>query len=295
MINIGLKVKIITAVLSVTMLVNLFVTYYLIENEKVDAQVINIAGKQRMLTQKAVGEFHRLTMNKKDAKTEINDVDKIFRENLKRLLSGNLSHGKNLSIHNELVIIEKRWSSFKELMLLASKKSLDIKRDLVYEEGNKLLNIIDKTVQAYEIQAKNKKDFIKSMQFVLGFIALMIIVYMAKIALGINAQLNAFLKRSTKISGHQEKEKGNELEVACLHIQYFLNDVEHAIDSATKAVEKSEQAALELANEKNNPQALQQLDNSEDIVIETNEELYKTANVLKKLKQKLQENSDISF
>ena len=67
MISIATKVKLITIVLSITMIFNIFVTYYLIQDEKADARIINIAGKQRMLTQKLIAEFYRINENEEGA------------------------------------------------------------------------------------------------------------------------------------------------------------------------------------------------------------------------------------
>ena len=52
---------------------------------------------------------------------------------------------------------------------------------------------------------------------------------------------------------------------------------------------------MQLAVAKQDPEAIKHLDKSEDIVIEANEELYKTSILLKKLKTKLQDAANPSF
>lgn len=295
MISIATKVKSITIVLSLTMMFNIFVTYYLVQDEKADAQIINIAGKQRMLTQKLIAEFHRIALGEKEALQEFYSAQKAFNTNLQRLVSGDLSSGAGSEARLFLGEVEKSWKEFEVLMLANIHKSTDNGLKEIYLQGNLTLALMDKTVLAYEKNATSKRDFINQMQLVLGVFALLVIIYMGYLSLGIHTQLSKFLKHSSNISGRRQMKKGSELEMACEHIQYFLDDVEAAIDSASIAVQQSEKASIKLAIAKQDPQAQKHLDRSEDIVIEANEELYKTALLLKKLKTKLHDAANPSF
>jgi len=295
MISIASKVKLITAILSLTMVFNIFVTYYLVQDEKEDAKIINIAGKQRMLTQKMIAEFYRLTAEEVGAKEAFFKTQKEFNTNLHRLRSGDLRLDENKEVSALLDNVEKAWKDFESLMLegITSKVDIDVKE--IYTKGNMTLEFMEKAVLAYEVHATSKRDFINQIQLVLGIFALFVIIYMGVLSLGIHTQLSKFLKHSRDISGREASSKGNELDLACVHIQYFLDDVESAIDSAAVAVAQSEKASIKLAMAKQDPKALEHLDKSEDIVIETNEELYKTSILLKKLKTKLQDAANPSF
>ncbi len=296
MISIRTKVKLITVVLSMTMIFNILVTYYLIQDEKTDAQIINVAGKQRMLMQKMIGELHRFDHNKKEAEEEFLKGHGEFKRNFQRLRMGDLSFEKNDQISVALNEVEKSWNAFDRLTFLYLENNAYVVLEKIYTHGNKTVELVDKTVQAYEAYATDKRDFINNIQLVLGLFTLFVIIYMGFIALSIQTQLNKFVKHSSNISGRREADKhGSELELACAHIQYFLEDVESAIDSAAEAVRQSEKAALNLQIAKENPQAQKHLDKSEDIVIEANEELYKTSILLKKLKEKLQDAANPSF
>jgi nitrate/nitrite-specific signal transduction histidine kinase len=295
MISIRTKVKLITIVLSVTMIFNILVTYYLIQDEKTDAQIINIAGKQRMLTQKMIGELHRMQRNKADGKEEFLRAQGEFNRNFQRLREGDLSVDKSEQISAALQEVQTSWKAFDRLTFAYLDTNSDPLLEQIYIQGNKTLELVDKTVQAYEMYATNKRDFINQIQLVLGLFTLFVIIYMGFIALSIQTQLNKFVKHSSDISGREEEKHGSELELACAHIQYFLDDVENAIDSASEAVRQSEKAALNLQMAQANPQAQKHLDKSEDIVIEANEELYKTSILLKKLKAKLQDAANPSF
>ncbi len=295
MISIRTKVKLITIVLSVTMIFNIFVTYYLIQDEKTDAQVINIAGKQRMLMQKMIGELYRMQGNKTVAEGEFLRAQGEFNRNFKRLKEGDLSVDKSEKISAALQEVQTGWKAFDRLTFAYLDNNSDPLLEQIYIQGNKTLNLVDMTVKAYERYATSKRDFINQIQLVLGLFTLFVIIYMGAIALSIQTQLNKFVKHSSDISGREEEKHGSELELACAHIQYFLDDVESAIDSASEAVRQSEKAALNLQMAKANPQAQKHLDKSEDIVIEADEELYKTSILLKKLKAKLQDAANPSF
>lgn len=295
MISIRTKVKLITVVLSVTMVFNIFVTYYLIQDEKTDAKIINVAGKQRMLTQKMIGELHRIDRKKKAAEEEFLRAQGEFDRNFQRLRVGDLSLMKNEEISSALQEVQTSWKAFDRLTFSYLNNNAAPLLDEIYKQGNKTVALVEKTVQAYEEYAMDKRDFINQIQLILGLFALLVIIYMGIIALSIQTQLNKFVKHSSDISGRKEEKSGSELELACAHIQYFLDDVEAAIDSASEAVKQSEKAALNLQAAKVNPQAQKHLDKSEDIVIEANEELYKTSILLKKLKAKLQDAANPSL
>ena len=295
MISIATKVKLITIVLSITMIFNIFVTYYLVQDEKVDARIINIAGKQRMLTQKMIAESHRIALGEKGASQEFFKAEKEFNTNFQRLGSGDLRVDKNSEVNLLLQEVEKSWKVFEALMLENIQKNSVSGLKEIYINGNKTLALMEKTVFAYENHATNKRDFINQTQLLLGLFALFVIVYMGSVSLGIHTQLNKFLKHSSEISGRKQVNKGSELELAYEHIQYFLDDVEAAIDSASQAVQQSEKASVQLATAKQDPRAQEHLDKSEDIVIEANEELYKTSILLKNLKTKLQDAANPSF
>jgi len=295
MISIATKVKLITIVLSITMIFNIFVTYYLVQDEKADAQIINIAGKQRMLTQKMIAEFNRLSMGENDASEEFFKAQKEFNTNLQRLRTGDLSLVKSHEVNALLEKVEQSWRVFEALMLTQIEEKSKSALKEIYIKGNITLGLMEKTVLAYENNATSKRDFINQIQLLLGVFALFVIIYMGSVSLGIHTQLSKFLKHSSDISGRNELKKGSELELACAHIQYFLDDVEAAIDSASQAVQQSEKASIQLAMAKQDPRAQEHLDKSEDIVIEANEELYKTSLLLKKLKTKLQDAANPSF
>jgi len=281
--------------LSITMIFNIFVTYYLIQDEKADARIINIAGKQRMLTQKLIAEFYRINENEEGAREEFFKTQKEFNTNLHRLRSGDLRLDENEEVSTLLNEVEQAWKNFESLMLKGLILGNEVDLNEIYIKGSMTLGLMEKAVLAYELNATSKRDFINKIQLILAVFTLFVIIYMGVVSLGIHTQLSKFLKHSRDISGRDASTKGSELDLACAHIQYFLDDVESAIDSASVAVAQSEKASIQLAMAKQDSKAIKHLDKSEDIVIEANEELYKTSILLKKLKTKLQDAANPKF
>lgn len=287
------KVKFITIVLSFTMLFTIAVTYYLIQDEKSDAQIINVAGKQRMLTQKMIAELHRIGLSENEAREEFNEAKKQFHAGLVRLSTGDLSSVRGEEIGGALKEVEQSWHVFSEMTQAYAQTPSALLLQQIYMQGNTMLAQIERAVMLYEKHSRAKRDFINQVQLVLAFFSFFIILYMGSIALSIQAQLSRFSQHSTAISGRKDHSGGNELEEAYAHIKYFLDDVENAIDAAVEAVRQSEDTAIKIA--KHDPAMQKHLDKNEDIVIEANEELHKTSRILKKLKSKLQDTAHSPF
>lgn len=182
MISIATKVKLITFVLSITMVFNIFVTYYLIQDEKADARIINIAGKQRMLTQKMIAEFYRLNREEEGAREEFFKTQKEFNTNLHRLRSGDLRLDENQEVSLLLHKVEKAWKVFESLMLQGLTKETDLDMNAIYIKGSMTLALMEKTVLAYELHATSKRDFINQIQLILGVFTLFVIIYMGVVS-----------------------------------------------------------------------------------------------------------------
>jgi hypothetical protein len=125
-------------------------------------------------------------------------------------------------------------------------------------------------------------------QIVLALISFGIILYMGRTTLQIQKNLQTFMDRSKSLVGKEEivVNSQNELDIACSHIDYFLKNVEEALESATDAIEKSEVATAGLYGA--TPEAKNLLEQSEDVMIQVGEELHQTSTRLKKLKSNLE-------
>ena len=87
--TISTKIKLIGIFFIILMTSIIITTIYLNEKNKKDAQVINIAGKQRMLTQKISKNIFYIYHNNKQSYNELDDATIEFMHNLNSLKYGN--------------------------------------------------------------------------------------------------------------------------------------------------------------------------------------------------------------
>ena len=82
--SITTKVRWIVAILSLNLITIIMVDIWLNMDQKYDAKVINIAGKQRMLSQRTVLELHRLLVDEEGAFEKLQLAREEFDRNFKQ-------------------------------------------------------------------------------------------------------------------------------------------------------------------------------------------------------------------
>ncbi|MDY4425914.1 MAG: type IV pili methyl-accepting chemotaxis transducer N-terminal domain-containing protein, partial [Helicobacter sp.] len=124
-----------------------------------DGYLINIAGKQRMLTQKIAKEIFMINSQNKRGFDELNQSIKDFESNLDILQYGsqdeNINASTNLTIIKQLNSIKKQWLVFKKEVQDFQKKAYNIYIDRNFLEDNNLviLRLSDRIVQTM-VEAK---------------------------------------------------------------------------------------------------------------------------------------------
>lgn len=289
--SISTKIRWIVAVLSINMFIIIMVDIWLNMDQKFDAKVINIAGKQRMLSQRTVLELHRLLVDEEGAYEKLQAAREEFDHNFKRLSTATSEYKgfSNEQIEQTMMDVHARWERMGGLIdryLQGDHNLYDLKT--IYDNGDQTLTLMDKAVSQYEAYMMEKRLLAYRIQIILALISVGVILYMASIALEIQRNFEQFLTHSKNISGTAsiETKSGNELEIACAHIDYFLHNVEEALQNAADAVEKSEAITAGLIATMPETEAL--LEQSEDVMIEVSESLHHTSQRLKKLKNNLQ-------
>jgi nitrate/nitrite-specific signal transduction histidine kinase len=260
-------------------------------DQKYDAKVINIAGKQRMLSQRTVLELHRLLVNEEGAYEKLQLAREEFDQNFKKLsaITSDYRGFSNAKIETTMMEVHAKWNRMAGLIdryLVGDHNLNDLKT--IYDNGDGTLMLMDKAVSQYEAYMMEKKLMAYRIQVLLALISFGIILYMGRMTLQIQHNFSTFLERSKTLSGKEAPvvKSNNELEIACSHIDYFLKNVEEALQSAADAVEKSEVATSGLYGA--TPEAKNLLEQSEDVIIQVGEELHQTAARLKKLKSNLE-------
>lgn len=296
MYSISTKIKWIVFVLSLNLITIIFVNIWLNYDQKNDAKLMNIAGKERMLSQKTVLELYRFFLKEQGSYERFIETKKEFTDNFYLLMVKNSGFQRfsNVYIQKTMEQVKENWEHMEVLIknYLVNKNNLD-DLETIYLHGTQTLSLMDKAVKQYENYMMEKRLMAYRVQIVLAIVSFLIILYMAKIVLNIQRNFETFLEHSRNISGAKNLEdtQGNELDIACAHIDYFLNNVEDALQSATEAVEKSELYVSSLIN--SSPEAEALIEQSEDMMIQLTEELHQIAQRLNKLKYNLKESQRV--
>ena len=318
--KISTKIKFIGALLISLMIVILSITIYLNQKNVKDALVINIAGKQRMLTQKISKNIFFLYHSDKNDFAELDNATEEFIYNLNSLKSGNplrgISPAPTDKIAEQLAKVTVLWNSFyintkefrKELILrdTHNEKLLKSYVDTIYNTNNHLLNEVDKLVGIYTIYAETKTNYIKNFQYLSALILLLLIAYSLYELKRIELHAKEFLEYSKKLVNINNTKEFKPLtfEAECEIVEAtdslncFIDKVNSAMQHSEEAILQSQQASLkldELTDEfdeilnsmQNKSDISNELNLSEDMMIESTEDLMNSANKLKNLKNQL--------
>lgn len=315
-ISVSQKIKIIGSFLLLTVFIVISVTIYLNQKNKKDALIVNMAGKQRMLTQKITKNIFQLCQTKSHDFTEIDSAVREFESSIKILQYGdenlNISPVPNDEIQNNITNVTILWIEFSDNIkifksALVQNDTVKLHQTLLYFEksNNILLDEVDKIVTLYTHHIETKNTFIKNFQYV-SFAFLFIFALYSIVQLKqVEQHAKDFIKKSKLISQadfgdmtpmniDSEKEF---VEIAD-NLNCFINKVSSAMNYSQNALEQSKLASEKLENLtdefsviikelENKSEVMKQIDKSEDIVIESTEELLKTTKKLQLLKNEL--------
>ena len=187
--NISTKIKVIGILFALLMTSIIATTIYLNNKNEKDAMIINIAGKQRMLTQNISKNIFYLYSNPKSSQNELNSSIEEFIYNLESLKGGNslgkLKEAPNMQIDRQMLQIEYLWSifyqnivKFKELIHNnTNQKELQNIVNIIYETNPELLYEVDALVSLHTINSEQKIRFLKNSQYFFAILILFLIIY----------------------------------------------------------------------------------------------------------------------
>ncbi len=315
-ISVSQKIKVLASLLIITVFSVISITIYLNQKNVKDATIVNLAGKQRMLTQKITKNIFYLHQYKTNNFSELDNAISEFNHGLRTLKDGNkllgIAPAPTQDISNQIakVIIlwdsfEKNTNNFKVALMNNDINQLNAILKYINSSNNKLLEEVDTIVTLYTKHIEQKTDFIKNFQY-LSFSFLFVFTLYALIQLRqIEAHAREFIEKSKKISSNDLEniellDMNGESEFVEMADSFncFINKVSSAMDSSQIALEQSKLASAKLeslTNEfsdiikelENRPEISRQLDKSEDIVIESTEDLMKSTKKLQNLKDEL--------
>ncbi len=315
------KIKLLGALLIVLMFSVISTTIYLNQQNTKDALVVNIVGKQRMLTQKiAKNVFYIHYTNSKDF-YELNSAVDEFINGLNILRHG--SQDKQIpsvpthKISQQLLEVSKHWEKFYENIQnfkIFTNSGINRKSELenivtnIYKENTILLDEVDKLVTMYTDYSEEKTNFIKIFQYASGLTLIFVFLYSLFQLRTIESHVDEFMQYSKKlISDDKNKlepikiEEETEVELLEVSdtINCFIQKINSAVDYSSEALLQSQQASQkleELTDEfdtilselQDTSVISKHLNNSEDIVIESTEDLINSTKRLQNLKQELE-------
>ena len=322
-VKISTKIKIIGALIVTLTFGIISSTIYLNQKNKKDALVINIAGKQRMLSQKISKNIFYFCKNKNRRDfTELNGAVNEFLGNLNILINGDKSKGitkaPTQEIKQQLLKVEQLWNSFNKDInefkkILTDDLDMDYEKSLIkvsniiYKSNIILLNEADKTVSMYTKYSEQKTQYLQNFQYVAMLLMFVLALNALKQLKIIERHANEFLENSKKIIESQTENKPieyieiqaeSEIEEATDTLNCFINKINSAMDYSTQAVEKSQKASEKLeeitdefdkiiGDIQDSTNISSQLTKSEDIAIQSTEDLLHTTKKLENLKKEL--------
>ena len=317
--NISTKIKIIGILFALLMTSIIATTIYLNNKNEKDAMIINIAGKQRMLTQNISKNIFYLYSNPKSSQNELDSSIEEFIYNLESLKGGNslskLKESPNIQIDRQMLQIEYLWSifyqnivKFKELIQNNSnKQELQNIVNIIYETNPELLYEVDALVSLHTINSEQKIRFLKNSQYFFAILILFLIIYSFLELKTMEKNALRFIEESKKVMEQNFEEplkpikieaEGELIEASNI-FNRFLNKINSAIIDSNSALEQSKNASYkleEISNEfdeiineiQNKSEISKQLNKSEDIAIQTQEQLLHSSKRLNELKNELE-------
>lgn len=319
--KISTKIKFIGALLIFLIASVIGTTIYLNHQNIKDALVINIAGKQRMLTQKIAKNVFYIHYKSSNDFKELDGACDEFIDGLNTLKFGNfdkqISPFHTFEISVQISEVDKLWGKFyddvKNFKLLTN---AEIKDDIkiediivsIYKENTVLLKNVDKLVTLYTNHSEEKTNFIKNFQYTSGFILFLLFLYSLMQLKSIESHVDSFMQYSKMLIGNEdisnispielEAESECEIKEVSDTINCFINKINSAVEYSNEALLQSQKASSkleELTDEfdtilkeiKGNSSASTHLNNSEDMVIESTEVLISSTKKLSNLKLEL--------
>ncbi len=318
--TISTKIKFIGILFIILMTSIIVTTVYLNEKNKKDALIINIAGKQRMLTQNISKNIFYLYNNNSNSYLELDSSTIEFIYNLNSLKEGNtligISKAPTDEIAKQLSKVDILWNNFHKIIedfkLLNQKKDINNEAILknivnsIYNTNTILLSEVDNLVSEYTLYSEQKSDYLRYIQYIFALIIIFLIIYSFSQLKAMEENAKKFFEESKKIIEKNNNEllipikieAEKEIVDATDTINCFINKINSAMTYSANAIEQSKNASVKLEeitdefdkiiNELTNSNDIsKQLNKSEDIVIQSQENLMSSTKKLQELKNEL--------
>ncbi|MGR3310501.1 MAG: methyl-accepting chemotaxis protein, partial [Candidatus Brocadiales bacterium] len=153
----------------------------MLEQKAFDSRTINLAGKQRMLTQKMVKETLSLVQGSEISDT-LKSTSNLFDKTLTGLISGDSELGLSAmtddDIHAKLLSVQSLWKDFHEKINVVLKLSPETNKALYYINGHnvEVLKEMNRAVGMYERQSARKATILRLSNIIVVIITVIAVV-----------------------------------------------------------------------------------------------------------------------
>lgn len=277
---------------------------------------IDNAGRQRMLTQQmAFYATQYLITGELKNFTQFYNAYNLYGATLASFVSD-----ASLQNHSELTDLldtnDKGWAHYSGFIidLMEKQKRINEHISRIKELNLVLLDMMDSAVSAYANYSEDQREFLQYFQYAASLIAVLAMFLSVKMTRRIEDDFGDFLRQSEAMAStistesegetaaRQQMHQGDELTMASMHMNQFMSKMNMVLQHAQQAISESEKAARELADVSENMDSELQglgideaakkdidrtIDRSEDIVIQTLEELSGTSKLLTQLQNNL--------
>ncbi len=278
-------------------------------------EFIDLSGRQRMLSQRMslFVEKYLRTDNEEDYLQFIK-AKNLYNETINRFIN-NKEVQDIPEVYNCVEKTYKYWKAHEKYILniLQVENSINDSISYIYEKNIKLLNTMDAAVWLYTEYSEDKNSFFIKFQYISLIIALILILFSYILSREIVNHINNFVKRTKALDSDNiknlnhrhikgDEESEDELIEASNYLSNFVKKVNVAMNHSEDAIKQAESAVLELQhladNVENTLQDLKidkkekanfdkEVNATEDIAIESAENLIHVRKMLEKLKANL--------
>jgi nitrate/nitrite-specific signal transduction histidine kinase len=317
--NISTKIRLIGTLFFILMISIVATTIFLNDKNEKDGLIINIAGKQRMLSQNIAKNIFYINQHKTSSINELDSSINEFIYNLNTLKNGNsfskIKVAPNSEIANQLMKVEILWKGFHKNILAfkdliqhnKNSKELDLVVDNIFTSNTNLLNEIDILVYLYTDFSEEKIQNIKNIQYLFAFLILVLILFSLLEVKKMEKNALKFLEETKKLMSQDINsplkpiniQAESEIEDAANSLNNFIKKINLAMEDSTNAIIQSKNASNKLENLagefdliidelKNSQEISDYLNRSEDIAIESQEHLINSTKRLEELRKELE-------
>ncbi|MCK9545747.1 MAG: type IV pili methyl-accepting chemotaxis transducer N-terminal domain-containing protein [Sulfurospirillaceae bacterium] len=274
---------------------------------------IDLSGRQRMLTQRMGLSIERYLRTDNQEDFLLFSAAKTKYDETLRLFVNDSELKKDTELHALLKISLEKWEDFEKyiLKLLEVEDSINQSIEYINQSNVKILDAMDEAVWLYTEHSERKNQLFLNFLYLAAALALVIILYAFTIARDIGKNINSFVEQAKRLANSEDaaaekveikEEMEAELQEASSYLQTYINKVSSAMNNSEDAVKRAERAIGELQalsediegviidlklDEATRRQLDQSVNQTEDIAIESSENLLHVTKMLKKLKENL--------